>query len=271
VFRQADPGVPADDDLLAELGRDAVATVRAAQDELVRAPLDRLLIIQGGPGTGKTITALRRVAWLLDEGLLDDAETLVVGPSAAFARYTDDVLTGWGYDRVAHRSVTALLPDVPVAVDEVPHVTRLKGEARMARLLARAFEERPGSPSPGELPESIEIEGRTIRLDPVALRRVIDTARASEAAPIARRILLRATLVADTRDPRLVLEAADRVAERLCSTRKASCVSCSARGNCWPRRPAANSPIGRSSRCTATPTSTAGARPTWRCWTRRRT
>lgn len=215
MFRQADPGVPADDDLLAELGRDAVATVRAAQDELVHAPLDRLLIIQGGPGTGKTITALRRVAWLLDEGLLDDAETLVVGPSAAFARYTDDVLTGWGYDRVAHRSVTALLPHVRVTIDEAAQVTRLKGEARMARLLARAFEERPGSSSPGELPESIEIEGRTVRLDPVALRRVIDTARASEAAPIARRILLRATLVADTRDPRLVLEAADRLAERL--------------------------------------------------------
>ncbi|MFF5294452.1 HelD family protein [Paractinoplanes globisporus] len=214
MFRQADPGAPADDDLLADLGREQAATIRAAQDDLVRAPLDRLLIIQGGPGTGKTMTALRRVAWLLDEGLLDDAETLVVGPSVAFARYTDDILTGWGYDRVEHRPVTALLPRVATVVEQPPHVTRLKGEARMARLLARAFEERPGLPS-GELSSSIDIGGRTVNLDPVALKRVIDTARASEASPGDRRILLRATLAAGSRDPRLVLEAADRLAERL--------------------------------------------------------
>ncbi|HEX5198927.1 MAG TPA: UvrD-helicase domain-containing protein, partial [Actinoplanes sp.] len=228
MFRQADAGVPAsrpadpaDDDLLAALARDRradgpdlVATVRALQDEVVRAPLDRLVIVQGGPGTGKTMTALRRVAWLIDEGLVDDAETLVVGPSAAFARFTDDVLTGWGYDRVAHRSVAALLPPIEDVREESPQVTRLKGEARMAGLLARALEERPGSPA-GELPDSIDIDGQTVTLDPAALQRVIDTARASEASPIDRRILLRATLVAGTRDPRLVLEAANRLAERL--------------------------------------------------------
>ncbi|WP_433366480.1 HelD family protein [Actinoplanes sp. CA-142083] len=221
MFRQADAGLPADDDLLAELGRDhladgpeLVATIRALQDEIVRAPLDRLVIVQGGPGTGKTMTALRRVAWLIDEGLVDDAETLVVGPSAAFARFTDDVLTGWGYDRIAHRSVAALLPAPDRAREESPQVTRLKGEARMSGLLARAFEERPGSPT-GELPSSIDIDGKTVELDPAALQRVIDTARASEASPTDRRILLRATLVAGTSDPRLVLEAANRLAERL--------------------------------------------------------
>jgi DNA helicase IV len=221
VFRQSDPGVPADDDLLAELGRDhivdgpdLVATIRALQDEVVRAPLDRLVVVQGGPGTGKTMTALRRVAWLVDEGLLDDAETLVVGPSAAFARFTEDVLTGWGYDRVEHRSVAALLPRAGILREESPHVTRLKGEARMARLLARAFEERPGSPT-GDLPSAIDIDGQTVVLDPAALKRVIDTARASEASPADRRILLRATLVAGTRDPHLVLEAANRLADRL--------------------------------------------------------
>ena len=221
MFRPADAGAPADDDLLAELGRDRtatgpdlVSTIRAAQDEVVRTSLDRLLIIQGGPGTGKTVTALRRVAWLLDEGLLDDEETLVVGPSAAFARYTDDILTGWGYDRVVHRSLAEVLPSVGRPRDEAPHVSRLKGEARMAGLLARALEERRGR-GPGDLPSSIDVDGRTVTLDPAALQRVIDTARASEATPADRRILLRATLVAGTKDPRLVLEAANRLAEQL--------------------------------------------------------
>jgi DNA helicase IV len=114
-----------DDYLLTELALDDCATIRAAQDEVVRTPLDRLLIVRGGPGTGKTVTALRRVAWLIDQGLLDDAEALVVGPSPAFARYSEDVLARWGYDQVVHRAVGELLPAVGGIRDESPHVTRL--------------------------------------------------------------------------------------------------------------------------------------------------
>ena len=69
-----------------------------------------------------------------DRGLVDDAETLVVGPSAAFARYSDDLLTGWGYDRVVHRSVSGLLPAAEGVCEETPHVARLKGESRMSGL-----------------------------------------------------------------------------------------------------------------------------------------
>ncbi|WP_203734423.1 HelD family protein [Paractinoplanes durhamensis] len=210
-----------DDDLLALLGRDSTATgpdlvptIRAAQDEVVGTPLDRLLIVQGGPGTGKTMTALRRVAWLLDEGLLDDAETLVVGPSEAFARFTDDVLTGWGYDRVVHRSVAGLLPAAGGIRDEAPHVIRLKGEARMAGLLKRAFEEYQNR-APEELPSSIEVDGETVKLNPIMLRQVVDTAKASEAPPGDRRRILRAVLAAATKDPRHILEAADLLADRL--------------------------------------------------------
>ncbi|GIM93315.1 DNA helicase [Paractinoplanes toevensis] len=221
MFRPADPGVPVDDDLLAVLGRDSsatgpdlVATIRAAQDEVVGTELDRVLIVQGGPGTGKTMTALRRVAWLLDEGLLDDAETLVVGPSEAFARFTEDVLTGWGYDRVVHRSVRALLHSAGGVRDEAPKVSRLKGESRMAGLLKRAFEEYRNR-TPDELPSSIEVSGEAVKLNPIALRQVIDTARASEAPPGDRRRILRAVLVAATKDPRQILEAADLLADRL--------------------------------------------------------
>ncbi len=203
-----------DDDLLAELAPDLVGSIRAGQDEVVRTPLDRLLIVQGGPGTGKTTTVLRRVAWLIDEGLLDDAEALVVGPSAAFARYSDDLLTGWGYDRVVHRPVGELLPSVGGAREEAPHVTRLKGEARMAGLLKRAIAEHRHR-LPADLPATIDVDGKEVKLDPIALQRVVTTARASEAPAGDRRRILRAVLAAGSEDPRLILEAADRLAEQL--------------------------------------------------------
>ncbi|GAA0538609.1 AAA family ATPase [Paractinoplanes ferrugineus] len=221
MFRPADPGAPVDDDLLAVLSRDSVAagpdlvaTIRAAQDDVVSTELDRVLIVQGGPGTGKTMTALRRVAWLLDEGLLDDAETLVVGPSEAFARFTDDVLTGWGYDRVVHRAVGALLSRTPGVRDEAPHIARLKGESRMVGLLKRAYAQHQSRPA-AEVPASIDVGGQTVKLDSMIVRRMIETAVASEAPIGDRRRILRATMAAASKDPRLVLEAADQLADRL--------------------------------------------------------
>jgi DNA helicase IV len=202
-----------DDDLLAELAPDDCAAIRAAQDDVVRTPLDRLLIVRGGPGTGKTLTALRRVAWLIDEGL-DDADALVVGPSPAFARYTDDLLRGWGYDGVVHHPVHELLPAVGGVRDEAAHVTRLKGEARMAGLLSRALAGYRGR-VPSDLPATISVDGREVKLDQVALQRVITTALASEAPAGDRLRILRAVLAAGSEDPRLVLEAADLVAEQL--------------------------------------------------------
>jgi DNA helicase IV len=203
-----------DDYLLTELALDDCATIRAAQDEVVRTPLDRLLIVRGGPGTGKTVTGLRRVAWLIDEGLLDDTEVLVVGPSPAFARYSEEILAGWGYDRVVHRPVGELLPAVGGLRDEATHVTRLKGEARMAGLLTRALTLMRGR-VPADLPSTIMVEGQEVKLDPVALQRVVATALASEAPAGDRRRILRAVLAADSDDPRLVLEAADLLADQL--------------------------------------------------------
>ena len=203
-----------EDDLLAELTPEDCATIRAAQDDVVHTPLDRLLTVRGGPGTGKTVTALRRVAWLIDQGLLDDAEALVVGPSPAFARYSEDVLARWGYDRVVHRPVGELLPAVGGIRDEAPHVTRLKGEARMTGLLSRALNLVRGR-VPADLPSTITVDGKEVKLDPVALQRVIVTARASEAPADDRRRILRAVLAAGSEDPRLILEAADLLAVRL--------------------------------------------------------
>lgn len=210
-----------EDDLLTELalagapaGPDIVAKIRADQDELIRTPSEALLVIEGGPGTGKTMTALQRVAWLIDEGGIDAAKVLVVGPSAAFARHTREVLDGWGHDAVEHRAIDALLPSVTAGRDEVPYVTRLKGEGRMARLLSRALEARPTG-LPAELPSEIAVQGRSVPVNPVILRNVIATARASEATPGDRKRILRAVLASGGDDPRLVLAAADALADLL--------------------------------------------------------
>jgi DNA helicase IV len=208
------------DELLAGLGQDRagagpdiVAKIRADQDRLVGAPAETLLVIEGGPGTGKTMTALHRVARLIDDGEVTAAEVLVVGPSAAFARYTRDTLTSWGHDKVEHRAIDGLLPTVAAGLDEAPYVTRLKGEARMAGLLSRALAQRQARQP--ELPSTIAVRGRAVPLDPQALRHVVSTARASEASPGDRRRILRAVLAAGSEDPRLVLAAVDVLADLL--------------------------------------------------------
>ncbi|MFF5079109.1 UvrD-helicase domain-containing protein [Actinoplanes sp. NPDC000266] len=197
-----------------EAGPDFVAAIRAAQDELVRAPAESLLVIQGGPGTGKTITALRRVAWLLDDpdSKLTPADVLVAGPSPAYAQESRTQLESWGHPGVSHHSIAGLLPRVATGRGESLYVTRLKGEARMAGLLSRALESREKG-VPAGVSATVTVRGRAVTLDPAAVQRVIVTARASEATAGDRRRLLRAVLVADSPDPALVLEAADLLAE----------------------------------------------------------
>ncbi|GAB2617363.1 hypothetical protein Aab01nite_30630 [Paractinoplanes abujensis] len=213
---------PPDDPLLAEMatavaeaGPDFVATIRADQDELIRTAPESVLIIQGGPGTGKTDTALRRVAWLLgqpDLGL-SAPEVLVVGPSYAFAQRTRGLLDAWGCAGVAHSSIEGLLPKASTGRPEAPHVTRLKGEARMAGLLGRALDKHREQRA--KVPALIAVRGQVVTLDPATIQRVMTTAKASEATPSDRRRLLRAALVSGTQDPRLILEAADMLADRL--------------------------------------------------------
>ena len=92
------------DALLAELERartgemlDIVATIQAEQDEIIRAPLQQTLTVQGGPGTGKTAVGLHRAAFLLyNHPNLSRDGVLVLGPSRAFLRYIAQVLPGAG-------------------------------------------------------------------------------------------------------------------------------------------------------------------------------
>ncbi len=147
-----DPDSPAagglPDPLLAELERsrtgqmrDIVATIAAEQDEIIRAPLAELLVVQGGPGTGKTAVGLHRAAFLLFEHRtrLIDRRVLVVGPNPVFLRYIADVLPSLGETAVTQTTVAGLLAArFRVRATDTDDVIRLKGSAVMAEVVRAA-------------------------------------------------------------------------------------------------------------------------------------
>ena len=135
------------DALLAELERartgemlDIVATIQAEQDEIIRAPLDQLVAVQGGPGTGKTAVGLHRAAFLLyNHPALSQDGVLVLGPSRAFLRYISQVLPSLGEEAVIQTTIADLAPRVRVKAEDPFEVARTKGDPRMVEVLARAL------------------------------------------------------------------------------------------------------------------------------------
>jgi DNA helicase IV len=138
-------GVP--DPLLAELDRaragemrDIVATIQAEQDEIIRAPLERTVLVQGGPGTGKTAVGLHRAAYLLyaHREVLEGKRVLVVGPNRLFLRYIGAVLPSLGETAVTQHTVETLAGGGTRYRNrgvEGADAAELKGDARMAAVL----------------------------------------------------------------------------------------------------------------------------------------
>lgn len=123
--------------------QDIVQTIHAAQYALIRRPLAGLLVVQGGPGTGKTAVALHRVSWLLyNESTLEASDVLVVGPNPTFTRYIRKVLPALGDTNVQHRSLRDLGPVSSTGRRESSELTRLKGDGRMAKLMSTALRNR---------------------------------------------------------------------------------------------------------------------------------
>ena len=124
--------------------RDIVATVQREQDEIIRAELPGALVVQGGPGTGKTAVALHRAAYLLYTYRfpLEQQGVLVVGPNQVFLRYIEQVLPSLGESGVVLTTLGGLMPEVRARHDEALAAARLKGDARMARVVARAVSDR---------------------------------------------------------------------------------------------------------------------------------
>lgn len=130
-------GIP--DPVLAEIGaersgemREIVATIQGEQDVVIRSPLDQVLIVQGGPGTGKTAVALHRAAYLLFEyrGRLVRDGVLVVGPNRAFLDYIGNVLPSLGERSVRQTTADELcIPRVDVTGADDSALARWKGAA----------------------------------------------------------------------------------------------------------------------------------------------
>jgi DNA helicase IV len=123
---------------------DIVATIQREQDEIIRSPLAGILVVQGGPGTGKTAVALHRAAYLLytHRFPLERQGVLVVGPNPLFLRYIEQVLPSLGETGVSLSTISGLVPEVRVRGVDDAAVAKLKGDVRMVKVLARAVRTR---------------------------------------------------------------------------------------------------------------------------------
>lgn len=155
--RTGHEGADADEVLLASLdaartGRmhDIVRTIQAEQDAIIRAPHQGVLVVEGGPGTGKTVVALHRAAYLLYEHreLLARRAVLVVGPNPAFLSYIGDVLPSLGESGVLLATLGELFPGVRATGTDTPAAAEVKGRAALADVLARALRDRQVVPEP---------------------------------------------------------------------------------------------------------------------------
>jgi len=124
--------------------RDIVATIQREQDEIIRSALPGVMVVQGGPGTGKTAVALHRAAYLLytHRFPLERQGVLVIGPNPLFLRYIEHVLPSLGESGVTLSTIEGLVHGVQVRAEDESGVARLKGEVRMALLVVRAVRSR---------------------------------------------------------------------------------------------------------------------------------
>jgi DNA helicase IV len=158
--------------------RDIVATIQAEQDEIIRLDHSGVLVIEGGPGTGKTVVALHRVAYLLytQRERMESNGVLVVGPNPAFLDHIGRVLPSLGETNVVFMTPGDLLPWLSVTAEDTPDVARLKGSRAILDVLAAAVADRQRSP---EQPLSIELADATVRIDAETTGWAIQEARAS--------------------------------------------------------------------------------------------
>ena len=128
---------------------DIVATIQAEQDAIIRADLAGALVVQGGPGTGKTAVALHRAAYLLysHRRLLERSGVLLIGPSRVFLRYIDQVLPSLGETGVVTTTIAELYPHLVATGVEDEAVAEIKGRAAFAQVIARAVRQRERVPA----------------------------------------------------------------------------------------------------------------------------
>lgn len=150
--------------------RDIVATIQQHQDEAIRAAARGVTEITGGPGTGKTVVALHRAAYLLysERRRFEAGGVLVVGPSSAYTAYIERVLPSLGEESVTLRSLGDVVGGITAIRVDSPEAAAIKGSLRMRPILARLVKE-PAPDAPTVL--RAFVAGHAIRLDQPQLDR----------------------------------------------------------------------------------------------------
>ncbi len=147
---------------------DIVATIQAEQDAIIRSDVDGVLVVQGGPGTGKTAVALHRAAYLLyaHRARMQRSGVLIVGPSPVFLRYIEQVLPALGETGVVSMTVGELVPGVTVTRSESDEIATIKGKAQWQQIIFRAVRARQRV-----LPrQEMKVGGITLTLHPEDVR-----------------------------------------------------------------------------------------------------
>ncbi|GAA4112072.1 HelD family protein [Enteractinococcus coprophilus] len=157
---------------------DIVSTIQREQDEIIRDAMRGVLVVQGGPGTGKTAVALHRAAYLLYtyRDRLAKSGVLLVGPSEAFMNYIDQVLPSLGETGVVMRSLGTLYPGIEAQPEPDPVAAEIKGRLVMQEVIANAVALRQRN-----IPKTtwVTVDGIRLRVRPIQIRRAIGHARES--------------------------------------------------------------------------------------------
>ena len=178
----ANAAAAVDDFLLEELERardarmrDIVATIQADQYHLIAREPEPPLVIQGGPGTGKTAVGLHRASFLLYANRTELRRVLVVGPNPAFMEYVSHVLPTLGEESVDQRALAELVDGVAVTLGDSLDVQRLKADPRLGEVVRRAAEQ-ASEGVPQEL--VVRMEGRFVGVEADEAGELLAKARA---------------------------------------------------------------------------------------------
>jgi DNA helicase IV len=158
--------------------RDIVATIQAAQDEVIRLGSTGVVVIEGGPGTGKTAVALHRVAYLLytHRERMARRGVLLVGPNPGFLDYVSGVLPALGETDVVFATLGTLMPGVRTTRRDTDAAAVVKGSSDMVGVLVEAVLDCQRIP---DEPIDIPLDDVTLPLDAEVVGNARDAARAS--------------------------------------------------------------------------------------------
>ncbi|MEU0554321.1 ATP-binding domain-containing protein [Dactylosporangium sp. NPDC006015] len=161
--------------------KDIVETIQAEQDHVIRGDLNGVLVVQGGPGTGKTAVALHRAAYLLytHRQMLSSRVVLIVGPNPTFLRYISQVLPSLAETGVLLGTMGDLFPGVVAHADEPATITEIKGRAEMVDVLAAAVQDRQRVPDEPIAIRLDILDGAPVMLDPEVIADARERARRS--------------------------------------------------------------------------------------------